>query len=153
MTVELRLTSIFFAHLSRLFMLASMIGCPPWQMVSVSAASALGAENAAKLTAAAQRPKRAAIAMDGRFFMRSSPVSRRRERAHRPERAYYRLSGLGTTAQVPAPRSRAEPCELAARSRLALDPLHDQALGFRRGHPAHELHPFVRFQILVVLEK
>src|SRR5437870_2034498 len=40
MTVELMLTPAFFAHFSMILMLDSIIGCPPWQMVSVSAACA-----------------------------------------------------------------------------------------------------------------
>src|SRR6266540_2463993 len=155
MTVELRLTSIFFAHLSRILMLASMIGCPPWQMVSVSAASALGAENAAKLRAAAQKPKRAAIAMDGRFFMRSSPGGASTPRTGVQTRASI-LSGRrpgNHRAQGGPTVARRTGDELAARSRVAVDRLHDQALGFRRRHPAHQPHPFVRLQILVVLEE
>src|SRR6202007_3115710 len=50
------LTPSFFAHFSMILMLDSMIGCPPWQMVSVSAACAgVASAVSASVAAAASR--------------------------------------------------------------------------------------------------
>src|ERR1700720_1782649 len=59
MTVELMLTPAFFAHFSMILMLDSMIGCPPWQMVSVSAACAgvASAPSANSAAAAGRYPR------------------------------------------------------------------------------------------------
>jgi len=59
-----------------------MIGCPPWQTLSVSAALALGVESAATLKTTAQKPTRALFQTASHLFMSSSQVVQwRRERA------------------------------------------------------------------------
>jgi type VI protein secretion system component VasA len=60
--------------LSRILRLASMIGCPPWQTLSVSAALALGVESAATLKTTAQKPTRALFQTASHLFMSSSQV-------------------------------------------------------------------------------
>src|SRR5215470_16961840 len=79
MTVELMLTPAFFAHFSRILMLDSMMGWPPWQMLSVSAACARG-ESA---ITAASAP------------MSAQPIPRRMVMLVLPRDALRRLTGAG----------------------------------------------------------
>src|SRR5215467_1491122 len=61
MTVEVIVIPSFLAHLSRILMFDSMMGCPPWQMLSVAAACASSA--AAPASTERRNPRPVVIAV------------------------------------------------------------------------------------------